>query len=155
MSLITLFFRFSTIRLSRNIKARCYKTIFCPKCCNGFVPNYIRHTRKRKCANGKGQSFAVISGKAESSGNISGLQERNATIYSVLFCWVWEHISPNYMFRTMWSRDCGVVLVRFTIDLGKSRGVGKLEWGGGGQFTSNLGPGWTGSHHARGGIPSK
>ncbi len=29
------------------------------------------------------------------------------------------------------------------------------EWGGGGQFTSNLGPGWTGSHHTRGGIPSK
>jgi hypothetical protein len=28
------------------------------------------------------------------------------------------------------------------------------EWGGGGQFTSNLGPGWTGSCHTRGGIPS-
>ncbi len=29
------------------------------------------------------------------------------------------------------------------------------EWGGGGQFTSNMGPRWTGSHHAKGGIPSK
>ncbi len=29
------------------------------------------------------------------------------------------------------------------------------EWGGRGQFMSNLGPGWTGSHHTRGGIPSK
>jgi hypothetical protein len=33
-------------------------------------------------------------------------------------------------------------------------GVGR-EWGGGGQLTSNLGPRWTGSHHAKGGIPSK
>jgi hypothetical protein len=31
-------------------------------------------------------------------------------------------------------------------------GMGR-EWGG--QFTSNLGPRWTGSHHTRGGIPSK
>ncbi len=29
------------------------------------------------------------------------------------------------------------------------------EWGVGGQFTSNLGPGWTGSQQTRGGIPSK
>jgi hypothetical protein len=29
------------------------------------------------------------------------------------------------------------------------------EWGGGGQFTRNLGQGWMGSHHTRGGIPSK
>jgi hypothetical protein len=59
-----------------------------------------------------------------------------------------------------------VVLVRRTIDMGKPRGVEKLEWGGNGegmgrgweggdQFTSNLGPSWTGSHHTRGGIPSK
>ncbi len=27
--------------------------------------------------------------------------------------------------------------------MGKPWGVGKLEWGGGGQFTSNLGPGLT------------
>jgi hypothetical protein len=33
-------------------------------------------------------------------------------------------------------------------------GMGE-EWGRGGQFTSNLGPGWTGSHHTKGGIPSK
>ncbi len=46
--------------------------------------------------------------------------------------------------------------------MGKPRGVGKLEWGGNGrgwggrgQFTSNLGTRWTGSHHTRGGIPSK
>ncbi len=26
---------------------------------------------------------------------------------------------------------------------GNHGGVGKLEWGGGGQFISNLGPGWT------------
>jgi hypothetical protein len=59
----------------------------------------------------------------------------------------------------MRSRDRDVVLVGCTIDLGKPRGVGKLEWGGmgrewggRGQFTSNLGPGWTGSHHTRGGF---
>jgi hypothetical protein len=53
------------------------------------------------------------------------------------------------------SRDRDVVLVRRTISLGKPRGVRNLEWGGGGQFTSNLGPRWTGSHHAKGGLPSK
>ncbi len=53
------------------------------------------------------------------------------------------------------SRDRDVVLVRRTIYLGKPRGVGNLEWGRGGQFMSNLGPRWTGSHHAKGGIPSK
>ncbi len=37
---------------------------------------------------------------------------------------------------------------------GREIGVGR-EWGGGGQFTSNLGPRWTGPHHAKGGIPSK
>jgi hypothetical protein len=37
---------------------------------------------------------------------------------------------------------------------GREIGMGR-EWGGGGQFTSNLGPGWTGLHHTRGGIPSK
>jgi hypothetical protein len=63
-------------------------------------------------------------------------------------------------------REAGIVmivLVRSTIDLGKPRGVGEnwngegmgREWGGGGQFTSNLGPGWKESHHTRGGIPSK
>ncbi len=30
-------------------------------------------------------------------------------------------------------------------------GVGR-EWGGGGQFTSNLGQGWTGSHHEKEGF---
>ncbi len=50
---------------------------------------------------------------------------------------------PNEVFRTMWSRYRDVVLEGRTIDLGKPRGVGKFEWGGGGQFTSNLGPGWT------------
>jgi hypothetical protein len=28
-------------------------------------------------------------------------------------------------------------------------------WGREGQFMSNLGPRWTGSHHTKGGIPSK
>jgi hypothetical protein len=37
---------------------------------------------------------------------------------------------------------------------GDGEGIGR-EWGGGGQFMSNLGPGWTGSHHTKGGIPSK
>ncbi len=27
--------------------------------------------------------------------------------------------------------------------MGEPLGGGKMEWGGGGQFTSNLGPGWT------------
>jgi hypothetical protein len=33
-------------------------------------------------------------------------------------------------------------------------GIGR-GWERGGQFTSNLGPRWTGSHHAKGGFPSK
>ncbi len=54
-----------------------------------------------------------------------------------------------------WSQDRDVVLVRRTIDLGCWEfGMGR-ERGGGGQFTSNLGTRWTGSHHAKGGIPSK
>jgi hypothetical protein len=42
------------------------------------------------------------------------------------------------------------------IQLGKPQGVGILEWGGNGegmewgnQFTSNLGPRWTGSYHSK------
>jgi hypothetical protein len=60
------------------------------------------------------------------------------------------------------SRDRDVVLVKRRVCWGNPRGVGNLEWGGdgegmrkGGQFTSNLGPRWTGSHHAKGGFPSK
>ncbi len=74
----------------------------------------------------------------------------------------------DYCFRySSSSRKCsglckaGIVM-SWCRDLGKPRGVGKLEWGwnregrgGGGQFTSSLGPGWTGSHHTKGGIPSK
>jgi hypothetical protein len=33
----------------------------------------------------------------------------------------------------MWSRDRDVVLVGCAVDLGKPRGVGKLEWGGNGE----------------------
>ncbi len=33
-------------------------------------------------------------------------------------------------------------------------GMGR-EWERGGQFTSNLVPRWTGSHHAKGGFPTK
>jgi hypothetical protein len=63
--------------------------------------------------------------------------------------------SQTSLFRAIRSRDHDVVLVRRTIDLrcwefGMGRG-----WEGGGQFTSNLGPRWTGSHHAKGGFPSK
>jgi hypothetical protein len=50
------------------------------------------------------------------------------------------------------SRDRDVVLVRRTIQLGKPRGSGNWSgegmergWGGGGQFTSNLGLRWTDS----------
>jgi hypothetical protein len=55
----------------------------------------------------------------------------------------------------MRSRDHDVVLVGRTIDLrcwefGMGRG-----WEAGGQFTSNLRPRWTGSHHAKGGFPNK
>ncbi len=56
------------------------------------------------------------------------------------------------------SRDSDVVLVRRTIGSGKPRGLGIWDGeglGGGGQFTSNLGPRWTGSLHAKGGFPSK
>jgi hypothetical protein len=64
------------------------------------------------------------------------------------------------------SRDRDVVLVRRRVGSRKPRGVRNLEWGGngdemgmgwegGGQLESNLGPRWTGSHHAKGGLPSK
>jgi hypothetical protein len=36
-----------------------------------------------------------------------------------------------------------VVLRGRTIELGETLGGWKMECGGGGQFTSNLGPGWT------------
>ncbi len=78
---------------------------------------------------------------------------RLAFVQSALFDirYIWS----NVLFRTMLSQDCDVVLVRRTIDLGCWEfGMG-TEWGGGGQFTSNLGPRWTGSHHAKGGFPSK
>jgi hypothetical protein len=64
-------------------------------------------------------------------------------------------IQVQELFRTLWSRSRDAVLVGCTIDLGCWEfGMGR-EWGGGGQFTSNLGPRWTGSHHAKVGIPSK
>jgi hypothetical protein len=54
------------------------------------------------------------------------------------------------------SRIRDVVLVRRIFSPGKPQGVGNLEWGGNGegwkggvQFTSNLGPRWTGSYHTR------
>jgi hypothetical protein len=50
------------------------------------------------------------------------------------------------VFRTKGSRCRDVVLEGRTIELGEPLGVGKGnggEWGGGGQFTSNQGPGWT------------
>jgi hypothetical protein len=60
------------------------------------------------------------------------------------------------------SRNRDVVLVRRIFSSGRPPEVVNLKWGrngkgmrGGGQFTSNLGPRWTGSHHAKGGFPSK
>jgi hypothetical protein len=60
------------------------------------------------------------------------------------------------------SRDRNVVFVRRTFSSGNPRGSGIWNregmgrgWEGGGQFTSNRGPRWTGSHHAKGGFPSK
>ncbi len=44
------------------------------------------------------------------------------------------------LFRTMWTRDCDVVLVGRTIDLGKPQGAGKLEWGGNGEAMGREGP---------------
>jgi hypothetical protein len=58
----------------------------------------------------------------------------------------------------MRSRDHDVVLVRRTIDLGYWEfGMGNGEgWGEGeergGQFTSNLRPGWTGSYYTKEGF---
>jgi hypothetical protein len=63
----------------------------------------------------------------------------------------------------MRSRNHDVVLVRRTIDLGcwefgmgrewggDGEGMGR-GWEGGGQFTSNLGPRWTGSYHVKEGF---
>jgi hypothetical protein len=60
------------------------------------------------------------------------------------------------------SQDSNVVLVRRTINLGKPRGLRNWNgegmgrgWGACGQFMSNLRSRWTGSHQAKGGIPSK
>ncbi len=57
--------------------------------------------------------------------------------YKGLFS-VWTGLG---LFRTMWSWGRDVVLERRTMDLGKPWEDGNLEWGRGGQFTSNLGPG--------------
>jgi hypothetical protein len=43
------------------------------------------------------------------------------------------HIQCEILFRTKSSRDRDVVLVGRTVDLGKPRGIGKLEWGGNGE----------------------
>jgi hypothetical protein len=56
----------------------------------------------------------------------------------------------------MRSRDHDVVLVRRTIKPGmlgiwNGEGMGR-GWKGGGQFTSNLGPRWTGSYHVKEGF---
>jgi hypothetical protein len=55
----------------------------------------------------------------------------------------------------MRSQDHDVVLVRHKINLGCwefGRGGDEEGMGGGGQFTSNLGPRWTGSYHAKEGF---
>ncbi len=56
----------------------------------------------------------------------------------------------------MRSQDHNVVLVRRTIKPGmlgnwSGEGMGR-GWKGGGQFTSNLGPRWTGSYHDKEGF---
>ncbi len=56
------------------------------------------------------------------------------------------------MFQTMRSRDHDVVLVRRTINLGCWEFEMGKGWKGRGQFTSNLGPRWTGSYHAKEGF---
>ncbi len=60
------------------------------------------------------------------------------------------------VFRTMRSLDHDVVLVRRTIKPGmlgiwNGEGLGRGRKGGG-QFTSNLGPRWTGSYHDKEGF---
>jgi hypothetical protein len=61
------------------------------------------------------------------------------------------------------SQDRDVVLVRRVACWGNPKGgsgiwngegLGRI-WGGGDQFTSNLGPRWMGSHHTKRGISSK
>ncbi len=88
------------------------------------------------------------------------VQSRPAsTVYSELCLIEVQHILcvPDHG-----SRDHNVVLVRRTVCLGKPRGSGiwngegmGRDWGEGGQCTSNLGPQWPGSHHAKRGTPSK
>jgi hypothetical protein len=52
----------------------------------------------------------------------------------------------------MRSRDHNVVVVEVKINLGYWEfGMGRV-WEGGGQFTSNLRPRWTGSYHAKEGF---
>jgi hypothetical protein len=56
----------------------------------------------------------------------------------------------------MRSRDHNVVVVRHTIKPGmlgiwNGEGMGR-GWEGGGQFTSSLGPRWTGSYHDKEGF---
>jgi hypothetical protein len=57
------------------------------------------------------------------------------------------------------SRIRDVVLIRRIFSSGKPRGVGIWDgegmgrgWKGGGKFTSNLGPRWTGSYHDKEGF---
>ncbi len=58
-------------------------------------------------------------------------EEKNHKANTIGIKIVWHRWS--LLFRTMWSWDCDVVLVRRTTDLGKPWGVGKLEWGGDGE----------------------
>ncbi len=55
------------------------------------------------------------------------------------FLLLWPIVQNKFRIRIVpdhESRDRDVVLVRRTIHLGKTRGVGKLEWGGSGEGRS-------------------
>ncbi len=107
-------------------------------CTARLVIGHLRHSHVSLC-----QTSYRHTGQTLLSCQLSAEEKR-------YMCFAW-----SLLFRTMWSRDRDVVLGGRTIKLGMPWGDGNLEWGGGGQFTSNLGPGWTGSHHTEGGIPSK
>ncbi len=73
--------------------------------------------------------------------------------WPVVYAWVVFTV-PDYVKPGSWCRLSRAHSWFGETPGGREIGVGR-EWGRGGQFMSNLGPGWTGSHHPKGGIPSE
>jgi hypothetical protein len=84
-------------------------------------------------------------------------------VFVCVFACLYQTVFPICNCSGPWKRDRDVVLASAGLlgkpkrggrEFGGGEGMGR-GWGKGGQFTSNLGPRWTGSHHTKGGFPSK